>query len=262
MRIELKLVVFDWAGTTVDYGSFAPVAAFIAAFKSNGVILTASEARGPMGLHKKDHIRALFELPRIADQWQSHHGQPWTEDDVEHIYETVLPLQIEEAQDRTALIPGVLECVAELRSKGIRIGATTGYPRSVAAPIIRAAAEQGYVPDATVCADEVPAGRPAPWMIFRIMQELDVFPPACVAKVGDTVPDIQAGLNAGALSFGVTQSGSEVGLTQEEFEALSADERMSLSNRASERLQAAGATGVVHTLDELPAVLDLIESTV
>ena len=57
-------------------------------------------------------------------------------------------------------------------------------------------------------------------MIFRIMETLRIYPPRAVVKIGDTVPDIGEGLNAGAVSIGVVSSGSEVGCTHEELAAL------------------------------------------
>jgi phosphonoacetaldehyde hydrolase len=189
----VRLVVFDWAGTTVDYGSFAPVAAFMQAIRANGVELTPEETRGPMGLHKRDHIRALFQLESVRTQWQSSHNSNWIEDDVDAIYNSFMPIQIEKAQELADLIPGVRDCFEALKERGILIGTSTGYPRSVAQPVIEAAAKQGYRPDSNVCADEVPQARLAPWMIFRNMEQLGVSPPSAVLKVGDTVPDIHAG---------------------------------------------------------------------
>lgn len=258
---KIKLVIFDWAGTTIDHGCFAPISAFIKAFQACGVELTPTQARGPMGLHKKDHIRALFQLEEIAAQWQSTHNKPWTENDVEQIYETFMPLQIEEAKNYTDLISGVSETISELRERGIKIGATTGYPRIVLEPIMKIAAAQGYDPDFTMCADEVPAGRPAPWMIYRNMEALNIFPPDSVVKVGDTVPDIEAGLNAGTWTIGLTHTGSEVGLTVAEYEALNHDQQQQLLQAAETKLKDAGAHFVVPTMNQVPEIIDQIESS-
>ena len=61
-RGELKAVILDWAGTTVDFGCFAPAGVFVEVFKRKGVEITMDEARGPMGLHKKDHIRTVAKM--------------------------------------------------------------------------------------------------------------------------------------------------------------------------------------------------------
>lgn len=248
-------MVCDWAGTTVDHGSRAPVLAFIRLFAARGVSVTPDEVRAPMGLHKKEHIRALLVLPAVTARWRARHGRDPVATDVDDLYHAFMPLQLEVLDDCSRLVPEVLDCVAELRRSGVRIGATTGYFREAAARVERAARAQGYWPDCSVCADDVPAGRPAPWMIFRIMEALVVYPPATVVKVGDTVPDIGEGRAAGAWSVGVLRSGSEVGCTEAEWDALPSDERSRRLAAGREKLLAAGAHAVGETLAELPALV-------
>jgi phosphonoacetaldehyde hydrolase len=253
---RIRLVVFDWAGTAVDHGSRAPVMPFVRAFAALGVDITAEEARGPMGLAKKDHIRALLQLPAVARRWRQRHGADATTDDVDDLYRRFVPLQLEVIDEFAEVVPGVLDCVGALRGRGVAVGATTGYFREAAERVYRRAADQGYRPDYCVCAEEVPAGRPAPWMVFRIMEALSVFPPSAVVKVGDTVPDIGEGLAAGAWSVGVVRGSSEVGCAVEEWAALPPAERQRRSAGCRAKLLAAGAHAVVDTLAELPAVLD------
>jgi phosphonoacetaldehyde hydrolase len=258
---EIQLVVFDWAGTTIDHGSRAPIVPFIRAFATRGVEVTPDEARGPMGLPKKDHIRALLELPAIAERWLRHNEAAATQSDIAQLYERFERLQLEVVDDFTRLIPGTLECVQQLRQQGIRIGATTGYFRAAAERVYAAAAEQGYKPDCCQCADDVPQGRPAPWMIFRIMEALRVYPPSAVLKVGDTVPDIQEGLAAGVWSVGVLRSSSEVGCTEAEWERLPAEERAARVDSCREKLLGVGAHAVVETLNEIPALVAAINDS-
>jgi phosphonoacetaldehyde hydrolase len=212
-----------------------------------------------MGLHKRDHIRALLQLQAIAQQWREKHGHDPAEDDVDELYRIFMPLQLEVVGEFTRLVPGLLECVDQLRRMGITIGATTGYFRAAAERIYDAAAFQGYRPDYCVCAEDVPAGRPAPWMIFRIMEAAGVFPPASVVKVGDTVPDIGEGLAAGAWSVGVLRSSSEVDCTEAEWETLPRVEQARRLSNCRDKLLAAGAHAVVETLAELPTLLSDIE---
>jgi phosphonoacetaldehyde hydrolase len=251
----IKAVIFDWGGTTVDHGCFAPVLAFVEAFAGQGIDLSIEQARGPMGLHKRDHIRALLGLPEIAEQWRIRHNRPWTETDVEEIYTAFTPIQVAKAREHTDLAPGLLECVAALRERGVRIGSTTGYARIVAEGVIDAAGDAGFAPDASVCADEVPAGRPAPWMVYRGMEQLGVYPPARVVNVGDTVPDILAGLNAGVWSVGVLRSSSDLGLSADEFDAMPKRARNKLLKQVYFKLTRAGAHFVIDSLADLPALL-------
>lgn len=258
----IQLVVFDWAGTTVDHGSVAPLAAFIRAFEAHGVKVTADQARRPMGLEKLDHLRTMLESEDVRKAWQAVHQRDWTEDDLKSLYDRFVPLQMEVIDQHCRLTPGLLTCVARLREHGIKIGATTGYFRAAAERVYLAAAEQGFTPDCCVCAEDVAAGRPAPWMIFQIMQTLDVFPPASVLKIGDTVPDIAEGLAAGCWSVGVMRTSSEVGCTETQWLELTEEERTSRLAHARHKLFAAGAHAVIETLRELPTLLDTINARI
>jgi phosphonoacetaldehyde hydrolase len=254
----IRLVVFDWAGTTVDHGSLAPVAAFVEAFIRHGVAISPEEARGPMGLPKRDHIVALLRRLDIARRWHGVHGRDWTEEDVDRVYAAFIPLQLAVVEDCAAPVPGLPAAVDDLRRRGIRIGGTTGYFAEAAERVAAAARRLGYAPDATLCPADVRAGRPAPWMIFRLMEILDVCPPAAVVKVGDTVPDIEEGRNAGVWTVGVTHTGSEVGCTAAEFAALPLGERTERVEAARHKLLAAGAHAVIPSAAEAPALLDEI----
>jgi phosphonoacetaldehyde hydrolase len=256
---KVRLVVFDWAGTTVDHGCRAPLVAFMRAFAARGVEITPDEAQIPMGLHKRDHIRALLQMPAVTLRWRQRHGSDATDNDLEELYRVFMPLQLEVIDDFAGLVPGVLDCVRSLRQRGIAIGASTGYFRAAAERLYQAAALQGFRPDCCICAEDVSEGRPAPWMIFRIMEALGRFPPAAVVKVGDTVPDIGEGLSAGAWSVGVLRSSSDVGCSEAEWEALAAPERTRRLAACREKLLAAEAHAVVETLAELPALVDDIE---
>jgi phosphonoacetaldehyde hydrolase len=253
---RIRAVIFDWAGTTVDHGSVAPVQAFVRVFAKHGVQVTAAQARGPMGLDKRTHLRTMLNMPEIAAAWRSRHGGAWTAADLDRLYHDFMPIQLDVLDEYAGLVPFARETAASLRQRGLRIGTTTGYFREAAERIVAAARRQGFEPDVSVCVDDVPAGRPAPWMMFRAMMALNVFPPAAVVKVGDTVPDIGEGQAAGAWTVGVLRSSSEVGCTEEEWDALGPSERSRRLEACREKLLAAGAHAVVETLAELPSVLD------
>jgi phosphonoacetaldehyde hydrolase len=255
-KIEIKLVVLDWAGTTIDFGCMAPTGAFVASFAAKGVAVTAAEARAPMGLHKKDHIRAMLNMKSVAAKWRLAVGRDWGESDVDELYRDVTPRQLEAIKAHGKLIASVPEVVAELRSRGIKVASTTGYFREASALVLEAARQQGYVPDFAICADDVAAGRPAPWMIFRCMETLGVYPPSAVVKVGDTVVDIEDGLNAGCWSVGVVDSSNEIGLSDAELRALSPAVRDTLGNRVRERFRSAGAHAVLTEISELPELIE------
>jgi phosphonoacetaldehyde hydrolase len=254
-------VVFDWAGTTVDHGCIAPIRPFVEAFAALGIALAPHDARAPMGLHKKDHVRALLALPAVAERWRTAHGRAPAEQDVEALYEReFVPRQLAALAGAGALIAGVRDSVAWLRARGIRIGSTTGYFRQALDAVATQARSEGYAPDAAFCPSDVPAARPAPWMVFRNMEATNVFPPAAVAKVGDTVPDIAEGRNAGVWAVGVARTGSEVGLGAEELAALPAAEQARRVALARATLLEAGAHYVVDSVADLPGLVPEIEA--
>jgi phosphonoacetaldehyde hydrolase len=255
----IKAVLSDLAGTTVDFGSCAPAGTFVGLFQRHGVVVTNEEARGPMGIHKREHIRALLRMPSIADQWQHVHGRAWTDEDLDALYREFIPMQIDVLPRYSNVLAGVPEVVAELRHRGIRIGVSTGYDRQMLNIVLAKAAEGGFVPDASICAAEVPEGRPAPWMNLRLMEQLDVYPPAAVVCIGDTLADIEAGLNTGVWTVGVTQTGNLVGLMEQEWKSLAAEERHQRLAAAREKLKTAGAHYVIDSFAALPAVVGKIE---
>jgi phosphonoacetaldehyde hydrolase len=244
-RGPVKAVVFDWGGTTVDHGCIAPAIVFVKVFKNNGVHVTLEQARGPMGLMKRDHIRVMAQMPAIAAQWQEAHGRPCTEADIEAMYQAFIPLQLDLLADYADPIPGVVDLAAALRQRGIKIGSSTGYNNEVTASLAREAARRGYAPDTWVSSTDVPAGRPFPWMMYENAARLGVYPPEAVVKIGDTVPDIDEGLNAGAWTVGVAQTGNELGLSASEVATLPLEELQTRLAVIRKRLAQAGAHFVV-----------------
>ena len=259
MDMQLRAVVFDWAGTTIDYGSRAPMGAFVEVFKRFNVELSIEEARRPMGLPKWDHIEALVSQPDIAMRWQRAHGKMPTDADVDRIYDVFVPLNTRVVTDYADLIPGTVQTVAELRRRGLKIGSTTGYTREIMAPLLPIAREQGYAPDNLVCAGDLPAGRPTPLMMYRCFADLGVWPAAAVVKVDDTVPGIAEGLAAGSWTVGVAMSGNAFGLSLDEVKALPDAERSARRAKAVLELTQGGAHYVIDSIADLPAVLDLID---
>lgn len=259
-RGPVKMVIFDWAGTTVDYGCYAPAVVFIEVYKRYGVKISMEQARRPMGLKKLDHIRAISQIDEVAAEWERVHSRKCTEADVQEMFEKeFFHLQVECIADYSKIIPGTVETVNQLRSRGIKIGSTSGYFTEAMEINYREAKKQGYVPDTNACASDVPAGRPEPWMVMSNMQQGRIFPPEAVVKVGDTKPDIAEGINAGTWTIGLSKTGNEVGLNEEELAALSEEELKRKIARAADNLAKAGAHYVVETIADVPPIIDEIE---
>lgn len=256
----IKAVILDWAGTTVDYGSFAPTTVFVQLFEKRGIKISHEEARSGMGLMKKEHLRKIFSIPSVAQAWHVKHGEEPTQADVENMFKDFIHLQTSVLQEYAMPIPGLLDVIAELRARSIKIGSTTGYIRSMMDILAPEAKKNGYQPDCIVCPDEGPAGRPYPWMCFQNAIQLGVFPMHAMLKVGDTLPDIEEGLNAGTWTVGVSLTGNLLGLNEEEVKALSVSEKQKVCERIGSQLYAAGAHFVIDGIWDLPKVLDEIES--
>jgi phosphonoacetaldehyde hydrolase len=253
---EISAVIFDWAGTMVDFGSRAPMGAFVEAYRRFGVEISISQAREPMGLPKRAHIAALMAEPDIAARWQAVHGEKPGEAEIDALYEVFVPLNADVVTDFAELIPGALAAFNACRARGYKIGSTTGYVRPIMERLLPAAAAQGYAPDNLVCAGDLAEGRPSPLMMYRCFADLGVYPPRRVMKIDDTVPGIAEGRAAGTWTVGVAISGNCVGLSLAEWTALAAAEQAAHRAAATETLRAAGADYVIDSVADLLPVLD------
>jgi len=251
-----KAVVFDWAGTMIDFGSFAPMGAFVETFVEFDIEVSVDEARLPMGLPKWHHIAAMLRQTAISARWKKKYGTQPTDLDVDKLYKVFLPKNEEVAAKSATLVPGAVNTVNYLRNKGLKIGSTTGYTRSIMNHVLPIAEAQGYVPDNLVCSDDLAEGRPGPLGMYKCFLDLGVYPPSAVIKVDDTEPGIGEGAAAGCVTVGVSISGNYVGRTPDELALLSMDELDELRNMSTEKLRDAGADYVIDTVADLP---DLIE---
>lgn len=251
----IKLVVFDLAGTLVDAGCYGPVAAFTDAFADHGVVVTVDEVRAPMGRAKDDHIAAMLAEPALARRWEAVHGRPPGLSDVRSIFDAFVPRQLDAIAGHSQLVPGALAAAQALVERGVALATTTGYFREAAEPVWAALAAQGFPAARHLCPADVPAGRPAPWMVFAAMQAADVYPPSAVVKVGDTPVDVAEGLSAGAWSVAVVRYGSRVGCTETQWAALGTSDKLERVAAAEAELRAAGAHAVLDSVADLPAWL-------
>ena len=255
---KIQMVVFDWAGTTTDYGGVAPSVVFDMVMRGAGIRLTKEEINRPMGMEKKAHIRALLGDGPANRQWLERYGRAWTEEDVERLYQEFEGKLYQIVAEYSKPIPGVVETVAALREAGLKIGSTTGYTSHMMGQVTPRAAELGYEADCLVTPDVTGAGRPTPFMLYECMRRLNVYPPCNVVKVGDTVVDIQEGKNAGAWSIGILTGSNLLGLTEEEYAAMSPEELAERKHAAAERYREAGADLVIDSIRELPQAIEAL----
>ena len=252
----LQAVIFDWAGTLVDFGSLAPTQIFVEAFATFGITITLAQARGPMGLSKWDHIHQLLQEPSIADQWQSTLGSAPGNADVDAIYARFMPMQIAKVGEFSAPIEGAVATLQWLRECGLKVGSCSGYPREVLNQLLPQAEAAGIKPDHVVAGDEMAAGgRPGPFMALANVLALGISDVRACVKVDDTVPGIEEGLNAGMWTVGLSLSGNEVGYSLQEYQNATHNEVEERVAVAEKKLRKAGAHYVVRSVQDLPEVL-------
>ncbi|RJX78244.1 phosphonoacetaldehyde hydrolase [Pseudomonas sp. LS-2] len=253
--VQLQAAILDWAGTVVDFGSFAPTQIFVEAFGEFDVQVSIEEARGQMGMGKWDHIRTLCDQPQIAERYRKAFGRTPTDEDVTAIYERFMPLQIEKIASHSALIPGALDTLTGLRQQGLKIGSCSGYPAVVMKKVVELAATNGYVADHVVATDEVPNGRPWPAQALANVIALGIDDVAACVKVDDTVPGILEGRRAGMWTVALVCSGNALGLTYEQYQALAPDQLVAERKRIHALFEGSRPHYRVDTINDLPQVI-------
>lgn len=259
---KVKAVIFDWAGTTVDYGCIAPAKVFVEVFEERGIFINMLDARKPMGMNKKDHIREILKEEHISALWQTKFRREWNENDIQDLYDAFIPKQLNILKDYSDLIPGVLEVQEYLKKNDIRIGSTTGYNSEMMEIVTMKAGEQGYKPDVVITSSDVPIGRPAPWMAIQAAMELGIYPFNHIIKVGDTLADISEGVNAGMWSVGVIESSNELGLSLVDFNKLKEKDLVIFKEELRNKYKSNGAHAVIDNLKTLPRLINKINKLI
>lgn len=246
---QIEAIIFDWAGTTVDYGCMAPLKAMQAAFAHSNIEVSLEEIRKPMGLAKLEHIKAvLVNLHKDLN-----------DEEIENIYDFFERNIMTNLHEYTDLIPGILQVQEYLRNRNIKIGSTTGYTKAMMNIVAYEANKKGYRPDCIITPDQVTQGRPQPFMLQQNLLRLGINDISCVVKVGDTIADILEGVNAGCWSIGVIRGSSMLGLSATEAAQCDKDELQRRSLEVKSQMHAAGAHFVMNEISELPNVIKAIE---
>jgi phosphonoacetaldehyde hydrolase len=258
-RGKVKGLVLDWSGTVADAYVIAPAVVFVEVFTKHGVEISMQEARGPMGLRKDLHIKALTEVPEIRERWTQIKGKAPDQGDVDAMFADFVPMQLDCLRQYTGLLPGVAEVCQRLQKDyGLKIGVSTGFTRAMVDILQEDAKKQGFHPDATVAGDEVEHGaRPKPFMVYRNLDLMDIHPIQSVVKVDDTVSGVGEALEAGCWGVGVARYSNYMDIDTMEMEAsLPAEEIERRVALTREILRKTGAHYVLDSIVELPEVID------
>ena len=255
---KIECIIFDWAGTTVDYGCFAPVGAFIESFSKFGIEITLSEAREPMGMLKIDHIKAILDMPRVKELWFDKYKENHNGENVSSIYNEFESILFSSLEKYTDPIPEVIKTVNLLRSSNYKIGSTTGYTKEMIDIVAKESEKKGYKPDFIVSSDRVIKGRPYPYMIEENLKNFNIDNPKYAVKVGDTLVDIEEGVNAKVWSVGVIMGSSELGLSEKEIKKIDLDDLSIKKDLVRKKMFDKGADFVIDDISHLPNLIDLI----
>lgn len=188
--MRTRLVVFDIAGTTVrDKGNVAE--SFLSALGTFELFVPVEDVNMVMGYRKTEAIKMLLDKYRPE----------WSDDEhvarIHELFEEKM-LSFYMADRDLAPLPHAEDIFRWLHANNIRVAINTGFTRNVTEGILyRLQWKDNPLIDVVVCSDEVPEGRPAPYMIRSIMEQLGIQDAADVVKVGDTEVDILEGRNAG-----------------------------------------------------------------
>ena len=254
----LRACILDWSGTTADKYVIAPAVVFKEVFEKHGVPITMKESRLPMGLRKDLHIKAITEIPEVKARWKEVHGDYPTQQNIDEMFADFVPMQINNLGEYSQLIPGVRESVNRLKTEfKLKIGVTTGFTRPMVDVLMESAAAQGFKPDCTVAGDEVEHGaRPAPFMVYKNLDKLNIHPIEAVVKVDDTVGGVGEGLEAGCWTVGVSRYSNYMDIDSLSHENTLSEKEIERRHTASkEILKKTGAHYVIDTIAELPYVV-------
>ncbi|MCI0751090.1 MAG: HAD hydrolase-like protein [Flammeovirgaceae bacterium] len=228
--MDIELVIFDLAGTTVkDNQDVHKVLQKVLA--QVGVTISLEEANAVMGIPKPVAIRILLE---------QRERYPITDKLVQEIHDTFVSEMIHfyQEDDTVGEKEGVSETFRKLKQQNIKVGIDTGFDRQITNALLN---RLGWVAngliDCSVTSDEVEYGRPHPDLIYKAMKLTGVNDIRRVAKVGDTVSDLQEGSSAGC--------GLVIAITSGAFSV--------------EQLQREKHT---HLINQIPEVLELIKSKI
>ncbi|MCB9638670.1 MAG: phosphonoacetaldehyde hydrolase [Myxococcales bacterium] len=261
-RGPVKAVVLDLEGTSIDHGGLGLAKALIELFQRYQVSLPMDRAHTPHALLKEVHLQRLFQTPSIAEQWRKQHQSLPDGAKLQSLVDELQQIQLSHTTQTAQLLPGVASSVQKWQQAGILISAVSSETEVITQAHIQHAATQGFQPDCAISIDQIPSTQPtapAPWLIAQSAMLLEVYPWESIVSIGDTVDDIEAGLNAGVWTVGIVQTGREMGLTAQEFQAMPSEQRQDLIAEIKHRMYRSGAHFVVNTFDQCNIVLDEIQ---
>jgi phosphonoacetaldehyde hydrolase len=219
----IKLAILDIAGTVCDgpqdlrhlfpnddgLAVKGPVIVFEKMFQKFKMDLDWATIRRPMGKFKKEHLRDILSIESVDQQFRKKHGRPWTEEDVNTMFDMFRPEMAKVAvmEDLIRPFEGIKEAINQLRAAGIQVGCDTGYPKEAYEAIYFTLAKRYGITFDVIADSENVRGRPTPFLVYDCMYKANVYPPAAVVKADDIRAGIEEGANSGAWTVGLYATG-------------------------------------------------------
>lgn len=249
--MAIEAVIFDWEGTTIDYGGRATLLAFQRTFASFGVKLSESVIRRDMALGDLVHIYRLLKDAAVRDGAAANFGTTSIDDLAVRILAAIKRTRLAILPTSAQLKPGVRELIAYLEANHIPYGTTSSGDPELIPDLLPLVAVQGFRPHVNITTKDVEAGRPEPSMNRLAMAQLGVQHPARTIILGDTLDDIRAAQAAGTNAVGVIEGASLLGLAKDQWLALTNQDRQQLRWKIRREYAAAGADLIVNNARDL-----------
>ena len=261
--MSIRLAVFDLGGTIVDKYSLSPFISLKHAFKMKGLNIPNRLIYKDMGIEKHEHITEILKDENVSREWIKKYDEHPNMNSTMSVFDEFIRYQMDDGIKNIEILPETKSCIKWLGDNNISTGVTTGFSR----PIMNAIKEKLLDDDihidkyvSSTCLGK--PGRPNPYMMQEIMNKLDLtFDTKRVIKVDDTVVGINEGKNAGTLTVGVAKWSVNMRMTEyDQDKKLSKEEYVERLKSSREALWSANPDYVIDSLDELPKIINHINS--
>ena len=259
---NIEAIVFDLAGTLIDFGSLAPSQVLIKLFDRLGIKITRKQAIGPMGIEKRAHIKALLTTRKINSEWKKKFKSKPTVKDIDKLFKLFNPELKKIINKHSKFISGSKKTLDFIKNKKIKIGINTGYSEEILKVILPELKKQRFIPDVSYSSSYTKIGRPSAEIIYKIFSELNITKGSNCIKVDDTIPGLLEGVNAGMWVVGVIFSGNEFGKTEVEFNKLSFKDKTKFRKKIKKKFEKVGAHYVIDTIKDLPKIIKIIQTRI
>lgn len=257
----IRAVIFDLAGTTIDYGNQAPALAIRKAFKQFGVEVSLKELQCNAEWEPLVQIKRIMTESDVQKRWYIKHPDVSLEEGISQVAKWFNRNILEILPQIAKVKSGLPTLISYFRTQGIRFATTTRYTNEMLAKILPLVSEQGFDPQINItAADFEDSADVGPEMVRQAMTKLRIRNAQSVIKVGDTPRDIYEGKAAGVITIGMIEGSSLIGLSQSEFSVLPFAHRNSLKNRVAAELEKAGADYVVENTKDLMRLIKELDA--